>query len=57
MSMGDSDITRVEALVDLGSLTKWEQNFLYGLHDKLDRGFLLTDREAEKLEEIERERL
>lgn len=43
----------VEELLDLGNLTKWEENFLASLAEKLtDADYRLSEREAEKLEEI-----
>lgn len=48
---------KIDELLDLGNLTKWEANFLENLSDKVDRAERpLTEGELEKLEEIYRER-
>lgn len=47
----------VEEVLDSGNLTKWEESFLMSLSDKLDRETPLSEREAEKLQEIYDERM
>lgn len=43
---------KVEACVDHGSLTKWEESFLVNLTDQLDRGRTISERQQELLSEI-----
>ena len=43
----------VEELLNHGGASKWEESFLMSIADKLDHGYPLTEREQEKLGEIE----
>lgn len=42
----------VEACIDHGSLTQWENSFLVNLADQLGRGRAISERQQELLEEI-----
>lgn len=50
---------RIETLLDLGTMTKWEESFVSAILDKLHHNpsYVLSEHELEKLEEIEDQRL
>ena len=43
---------KIEECLNNGALTRWEESFLTSISDKVERGYGLSDREQEILQQI-----